>query len=67
MEFGWIAVIGISYETNNGNRIFIEGRRTYSFTDQQKKYMINQTPRYNDTYGINVGFLMSLDNLSGRY
>jgi len=67
MEFGWIAGIGISYETNNGNRFFIEGRRTYSFTDQQKKYMINQTPRYNDTYGINVGFLMSLDNLSARY
>jgi len=67
MEFGWIAGIGISYETANGTRFFIEGRRTYSFTDQQKNYMINQAPRYNDTYGINVGFLMDMDKIFGRY
>ena len=66
MEFGWIAGIGISYEINSGNRFFIEGRRIYSFTDQQKNYMINQTPRYNDIYGFNIGFLINLENPSNR-
>ena len=64
-EFGWIAGIGISYETEQGYRFFLEARHTYSFTDQQKNYMINQVPRYNDTYGINIGGMIDMSKLFG--
>ena len=67
LEFGWVAGIGASYETENGYRFFIEGRYQYSFTDQQKNYMINQVPRYNDTYGIHLGVMMDMSKLFGNY
>ena len=59
-ELGWVAGIGISYETNSGMRFFGEGRLTSGFTDQQKHYQTNQTPRYNDTYGISIGCMLLL-------
>ncbi len=67
MEFGWITGVGISYETQGGYRFYIEGRRTSSFTDQQKNYMTNQVPRYNDTYGISIGFMIDMTKLFGNY
>lgn len=66
-EFGWIAGIGVSYETESGYRFYIEGRRTYSFTDQQKNYMINQVPRYNDTYGVSVGCMIDMSKIFGSF
>jgi len=67
LELGWVAGMGISYEVNSSYRFFIEGKYTGSFTDQQKKYQTNQVPRYNDTFGISIGCLFSLDNLFGSF
>jgi len=60
LELGWIAGVGISYETTSGHRFFIEGRYTASVTDQQKNYEINQVPRYNTTWGISIGCFFRL-------
>jgi hypothetical protein len=59
LEFGWLAGVGMSYQLNDNYSLFIEGRYYQSVTDQQKKYMINQVPRYNQTYGISVGCMFS--------
>jgi hypothetical protein len=58
-EFGWLLGIGVSYDAKM-YKLFIEGRLTQSMTDQQKKYMINQVPRYNQTYILSVGWLWRL-------
>jgi len=60
-ELGWLTGVGISYTLKSASRLFVEARFTSSLTDQQKQYQINQTPRYNDTYGISVGYLYKLD------
>ena len=62
MEFGWIAGAGVSYQMNEQFQLFIEGRHTSSFTDQQKNYQVNQIPRYNDTYSISIGCFFILPN-----
>jgi len=61
-EFGWVAGLGLEYELGDKIKIFSEGRLLYSFTDQQKKYSLNQVPRYNTTVGLNAGVLFSLKN-----
>jgi len=61
---------GMSYDISDKFQVFVEGRYTYSLTDQQKKYMINQVARYNDTYGVSIGFLLNLKSIfnpSDRY
>ena len=60
LEAGWIGGLGVAYEIDKRYQVFAEGRLLYSFTDQQKKYMTNQIPRYNTTYGINTGVLFHL-------
>ena len=59
IEAGWIAGAGLSYAINDKYSVFAEGRMMQSFTDMQKNYMINQTPRYNNTYGANLGIMVS--------
>jgi hypothetical protein len=59
-EFGWLAGIGVSYKLNDMYEVYAEGRYYQSITDQQKKYMTNQIPRYNQTYGLSVGVMISL-------
>jgi hypothetical protein len=66
-EAGWVAGIGISYNLNKRYQVFTEGRLLYSFTDQQKDYQAVQVPRYNSTYGINVGVLYSFGHLNPTY
>jgi hypothetical protein len=61
-EFGWIAGLGVGYDITERYHIFSEARMMYSFTDQQKEYMINQVPRYNTTYGINLGVMYHLQS-----
>jgi hypothetical protein len=61
-EAGWVAGAGISYQLKPAFQVFAEARYQYSFTDQQKQYMTNQVPRYNSTYGINIGVLYSISN-----
>lgn len=64
IEFGWLAGVGLSYDLNNVYQVFGEARYYQSLTDQQKKYMINQVPRYNQTYIVTVGVLINLKNLT---
>jgi hypothetical protein len=66
VELGCLAALGISYELPRGYFFFIEGRYTQSLTDQQKNYQLNQTPRYNDTYGLSAGCLFRLNQWFGR-
>jgi len=59
LEIGWIAGAGVSYALNDKYSLFAEGRMMQSITDMQKNYMVNQTPRYNNTYGANLGIMVS--------
>ncbi|HVI46903.1 MAG TPA: porin family protein [Chitinophaga sp.] len=63
MEFGLLAGAGVEYLLSQRFRFFVEGRYYYSLTDQQKDYMVNQVPRYNDTYVIQAGCLFNLRKL----
>jgi len=67
MEAGWIGGLGLSYEINGQFQVFTEGRLLYSFTDQQKKYMVDQVPRYNTTYGINAGIMIHFNNMQTNH
>jgi hypothetical protein len=58
-ELGWLLGIGVSYDAKKF-KLFIEGRLTQSMSDQQKKYMINQVPRYNQTYSLSMGWVWRL-------
>lgn len=64
MELGLLAGIGLSYQFNSHYRLFTEARYYYAVTDMQKNYMINQIPRYNNTYVIQAGILFNLQNLN---
>jgi len=63
VEFGWLTGVGISYQLNRLTCLFLEGSYTSAITGQQKKYQLNQTPRYNSTYGISIGTLFHLKHL----
>ena len=54
-EYGWLAGLGASYQFRPGVQFFVEGRNTQSISDQQKKYMTHQVPRYNQTYTVTAG------------
>jgi hypothetical protein len=58
-ELGWLLGLGVSYDAKK-YKLFIEGRLTQATSDQQKKYMINQVARYNQTYSLSAGFLWRL-------
>jgi Outer membrane protein beta-barrel domain len=59
VEFGWMAGCGVEYLLSK-YILFIKGRLFQSLTDQQKEYMINQTPRYNITESLVAGVSMTL-------
>ncbi|MBD2756574.1 porin family protein [Spirosoma validum] len=59
LEIGLLAGTGIGYQAGRYN-FFVEGRYYYALSDQQKNYMINQIPRYNQTYALQVGCLYQL-------
>lgn len=63
LEFGLLAGAGIEYWWKQQYRFFIEARYYYGLSDQQKNYMINQIPRYNDTYVIQAGCLFNIRNI----
>lgn len=60
IELGLLAGAGLSYQLKPRYQIFAEGRYYRALSDQQKNYMINQIPRYNDTYVIQVGCMYRL-------
>lgn len=57
-ESGLITGISINYDLNNKYSAFIESNYYQSLTDQQKKYMINQISKINQTLCISIGCLM---------
>lgn len=59
IEAGWVAGAGVSYAITDKYTVFAEGRMMQSITDVQKNYMINQVPRYNETYGANLGIMVN--------
>ena len=61
IELGWIGGVGIEYQLNHIYHLFLETRYIYSLTDQQKKYEINQVPKYNTTSSIVLGCLLRLE------
>lgn len=66
LELGLLAGIGIEYSILNKYRLFVEGRYYYGLSDQQKNYMINQIPRYNDTYAVRIGCLFNMKHIFGK-
>lgn len=63
LELGWLVGAGMSYKVNNLFEVFAEARYYQAITDQQKNYMINQIPRYNQTYCGNLGVLVSVNTI----
>ena len=61
IEMGLLAGISMEYWLKNQCRFFLEARYYYGATDlQQKNYMINQIPRYNDAFLFQMGCLFNL-------
>jgi hypothetical protein len=58
-EFGWVAGVGAQYHVNKKYQLLISCRYYEALTDQQKKYMFNQVPQYNQTLTISAGTLIS--------
>lgn len=63
-EFGWLVGLGAAYEFRPGVQGFVEGRNTQALSDQQKDYMTHQVPRYNQTYTVTAGCLISLRSIA---
>lgn len=66
MELGVVAGAGISYSCGIRNSFFVEARYYRGLTDLQKNYMINQVPRFNDTYTLQAGYLYQLKQKAKR-
>jgi hypothetical protein len=62
-EFGGTLGVGMRYEFASGFMAFIEGKKIQPVTDQQKKYMSNQVPRYNSTYAFTFGVMVNVSNI----
>ncbi len=60
IELGLVGGTGVSYQLKPRYELFAEVRYYHALTDQQKNYMINQIPRYNETYTVQVGCLYRL-------
>lgn len=60
LELGWLAGTGLSYQTVRCH-FFVEGRYYQASSDQQKNYMLNQIPRYNQTFLVQIGCLYRLN------
>lgn len=57
LEFGWVAGSGLQYQFKNHHAVFVRCSYYQSLTDQQKKYMLNQIPQYNQTFVFSIGYL----------
>jgi hypothetical protein len=63
LEYGFLVGFGLEYAYKNICNFTLEGRYYYSTSDLQKNYMLQQNPRYNDTYVIQASVLFGLDCL----
>ncbi|MGB8194273.1 MAG: porin family protein [Chitinophagaceae bacterium] len=59
-EFGWSAGAGLQFPLKKTRYVFAELNYYQSLTDQQKKYMAMQNPRYYKTYSVSIGYLIPL-------
>jgi Outer membrane protein beta-barrel domain len=59
-EFGYLAGAGVKFLQTEHCTFFTELIYNRSLTDQQKKYMIIQDARYNQTYQFSLGVLIKL-------
>lgn len=57
-EYGFDAGLGLYYKVNNSYSLFLDFNYYQSLTDLQKKYMINQISKSNQTLCISIGYLM---------
>lgn len=60
MEWGGLAGIGVEYSPVPNYLLFITGRYTVAFTDQQKNYMVHLVPRYNETFSVQLGGMITI-------
>lgn len=60
VELGLVSGVGAEYRIDERFKVFAEARYYYSATDLQKDYMINQTPRYNNTIGLQAGVFYAI-------
>ena len=65
IEWGLLFGGGVFYKATNKFSFYTELKVYQSLSDQQKKYMINQTSKYNQTYSLSLGCLMKI-NLTGK-
>jgi hypothetical protein len=60
-EFGWQAGLRISWKDSRDKIAPYLGVRLFqSLTDQQKSYMLQQIPRYNQTWSVALGFIIQI-------
>jgi hypothetical protein len=57
---GLFAGLGLKYDFG-ALGIFAEARYYYSLSDMQKNYMLEQIPRYNDTYVFTFGIMVKIN------
>ena len=62
-EWGGLAGVGLQYMPNKKYMVSLEARYQSTFSDQQKAYSENQTPRYNDTYSVLLGVQCQLPSI----
>jgi len=56
-EYGFDTGLQLDYKVNSKYSIFLDSNYYQSLTDQQKKYMINQVSKTNQTLCISIGCL----------
>lgn len=56
-EFGWIVGAGIQHPLNKKFSFFVKGACYQSLTDQQKRHIVNQIPKYNRTFTFSLGMM----------
>lgn len=55
IDLGLVAGLGLNYNFKSRYEFFAEGRYYRALLDMQKNYMIDQMPRYNDTFALQIG------------
>ncbi len=60
IELGWVAGVGMQYTLIKKYTVFTDCIYYEALTVQQKKYMLNQVPRYSQTFNLTVGIMYSL-------
>ncbi|HEY4788494.1 MAG TPA: outer membrane beta-barrel protein [Bacteroidales bacterium] len=61
-EFGLHTGVTLQYDANEKNGFFMEYIYYHSLSDTQKKYMVNQVSKVNQTSLVSVGFLMKFNS-----